>query len=266
MRFGKIGLTVVSLALTGVLASTAMAQAPGGAGGGGGRGQGRGGGGFGQGRGGGFGGTPSLSNLPVPFIAWALTLTDDQKTKIEAIQMKLQTDSRAARQPDASGQRPDRTAMQAKMTELNDGAKKDIEAVLTPAQQKKEASVIQAAEIYNNVRFPLPVVPDLKLTADENAKIAPIAGDAKKARDTAMKAFQDAQAAGNQPDPTTFQTMQTAMTTAHDKAVAVLTDDQKKTLTDYEKAHPQRGFGPGGGGGNGRRPGGAQPGGNPPAL
>ena len=70
----------------------------------------------------------------------ALELKDEQKTKIQAIQDKVQTDLQDLRKPDADGNRPNRATLQPKMKEINDQAKKDIEAVLTPEQLKKSES------------------------------------------------------------------------------------------------------------------------------
>ena len=217
---------------TSAIAQDATAQAP--AARPGGAGQGR-----GQGRGG-FGAPPSLSNLPVSYLTWALTLTDDQKTKIQAIQDKVRTDTQDLRKPDASGQRPDRATLQPKVQALNDQAKKDIEAVLTPAQVKKSEGALKSAGNYNAVGIPLGVVADLKLTSEEETKLADIAAAATKEQEANQKAIADARTAGDQQKLTDLnQARQTARTATQEKALAVLTDEQKAAVAQYQKDHPR---------------------------
>ena len=196
------------------------------------------GGGFGQGRGG-YGGAPTLANLPMPYLTAMLGLKDDQKTKIQAIQDKVRTDMQDLRKPDANGQRPDRATLQPKIKEINDQAKKDIEAVLTADQIKKEESALKSAGVYSAVNIPLGVVAELKLTADEDAKLAEIAADATKADTAAQKDLSDARSANDQQKlQDLMQTRQAARKATTDKALAVLTEAQKTTLTQYQKDHP----------------------------
>jgi Spy/CpxP family protein refolding chaperone len=225
-----------ALLLTVAISSTALAQGAGQAGGarsGGARGG-------GQGRGGGGGAAPTLSNLPLPYLASTLNLTDDQKTKIEAIQAKVRTDTADLRKPDASGQRPNRAELQPKIAALNDQAKKDIEAVLTPAQAKAADKALTSARVYSAVGIPLPVVADLKLTSAEDAKLAAIIDESTKEQAPAVKALADARTAGDQAKVQELgQTMQTSRQATRDKAMAVLTEEQKATLAQYQKDHPR---------------------------
>lgn len=230
-RFG-IGaalLVAASLSFT-ALAQGAGAQAAAGQAGGGRGGQGR----------GGAGAPPSLSTLPVAYLASALTLTDEQKTKIQAIQDKVRTDTADLRKPDANGQRPNRAEIQPKVAALNDQAKKDIEAVLTPAQTKMAAKVLKSAAVYNTVGIPLPVLADLKLTSEEETKLAAIVDAATKDQEPTVKALAEARTAGDQAKMQELnQTMQTARQATREKAMAVLTEEQKATLAQYQKDHPR---------------------------
>jgi hypothetical protein len=83
----------------------------------------------GRGRGGGAG--LSLLALPAP-LAEKLMLTADQKTKLQDLQTKLQSDSQAARQA-ANG---DRQAAAQKTRELSMKAQADAAALLTEDQKK----------------------------------------------------------------------------------------------------------------------------------
>lgn len=205
--------------------------------------------GGGQGRGG-YNAAPTLANMPIAYMTMALGLKDEQKTKIQAIQDKVRTDMQDLRKPDENGQRPDRATLQPKITALNDQAKKDIEALLTPEQLKKSATLIKTAGIYNSVGIPLGVVADLKLTADQDTKIAAIAADAQKADVTMQKDMADAQG-DDQKTQDLRQARQAARKATQDKALAVLTDAQKTMLTQYQKDHPG---GRGGNGGGNRQP------------
>lgn len=222
---------------SGAMAQGAGAQAPGGQAGGGGRGG-------GQGRGGG-GAAPTLSTLPVAYLATALSLTDEQKTKITAIQDKVRTDMADLRKPDANGQRPNRAETQPKVTALNDQAKKDIEAVLTPAQTKMAGKVLKSAGVYTAVGIPLQVVADLKLTHDEDSKLAEIVDAAMKDQEATQKSMAEARAAQDQTKMTELRkTMQDARQATQDKGMAVLTDDQKAMIAQYVKDHPRGNRGP----------------------
>ena len=245
MKFSKLVWTGAAMLWTASIGGMALAQeapatpAPGGVapaprGGGQGRG--------GQGRGGFGNAAPTLATMPMPYLSMMLELKDDQKTKIQAIQDKVQTDLQDLRKPDADGNRPNRATLQPKMKEINDQAKKDIEAVLTPEQLKKSETLVKTAGIYTAVGIPLGVVADLKLTSDEDAKLAALAADSAKDDATMQKDAADAQG-----DQQKMQDLRTARTAARkvtqDKAMAVLTETQKTMLTKYQKDHPagQRG-------------------------
>jgi len=248
MRGWKLGWICAAILLAVTINTSAFAQGQPPGGGGGGRGFGR----------GGFGGQPSLATTPVPYLAWALNHNDDQKTKIQAVQDKVRTDMRAAFQPDASGQRPDPATAQAKMKEVQDQAKTDIEAVLTDTQKKKTESVLKEAGTYNSVGLPLGAVPDLKLTADQKTKLADIGAAVAKEQQATMKEMQDArQNQDQQKMQELFTSMQSSRKATQEKVQAILNDEQKAALDKYVKDHPQpqRGRGgpggPGGGGGAG---------------
>ena len=239
MKFSKMVWTGAALLWTASLGGMALAQdapatpaAPGAAPAPQRGGQGRG----GQGRG--YGNAPpTLATLPIAYLSATLELKDEQKTKIQAIQDKVQTDLQDLRKPDADGNRPSRATLQPKMKEINDQAKKDIEAVLNPEQLKKSETVVKTAGIYNSVSIPLGVVADLKLTSEEDTKLAAIAADAAKDDATLQKDIADAQG-----DQQKMQDLRKARMDARkvtqDKALAVLTETQKATLTKYQKDHP----------------------------
>ncbi|MCW3101136.1 MAG: hypothetical protein JWL77_6754 [Chthonomonadaceae bacterium] len=246
MKFGKIGLTCVSLFLLSAVSIAALAQGAGqpGAPGGGGR---QGGGQRGR------QGTP-LVTVPVSVMDSYLKLTADQKAKIAAIQTQYKADVKDL--VPAQGAQPDPQAMQEmfqKRQAASTKADADIKAVLTDTQTPMVADMTKDLQSYNAVGIPVGVLGDLKLTADQKTKLAAIATDSQKEMQAKR---QEAQANGARLDRQTMQDMQKATS---EKAMAVLTTSQKTTLDAYVKTHPQPQFG-----GGGRRPGGAA-GAPPPA-
>jgi precorrin-4 methylase len=178
-------------------------------------------------------------------MGWALNLNANQKTRIQAIQDKARTDMQAMRQPDASGQRPDRATIAPKIQALNDQTKKAVEAVLTAGQRKQEASVVKQAGIYNRAGIPLAVVPTIKLTSAQSARLDGI--------ETQSATEQQAVVQKLQAEIQKLQAqMEASRKTTHDKAMAVLTGSQKAAIEKYQAAHPrpQRGGGRGPGAGS----------------
>jgi hypothetical protein len=161
-----------------------------------------------QGRGqGGRGGAVSAATLPIGTLDYMLTLKDDQKTKITDAQTALK-----AAVKDAAG---DRT----KITEANAKATADIDAVLTDDQKAKLKEHLPVLRLLQQSRaFPLAVLPDLKLTADQRSKIMDAAKDPTEKL-----------AVRPRPDQATRQTILAEFKT---KVESILTDDQKKTIAD----------------------------------
>jgi Spy/CpxP family protein refolding chaperone len=242
----KSGLAFAGAVLTLLVGAPALAQPPPG-----------GGPGFGFG-GGQFGGGGSVSSAPIAALEVGLKLTAEQKTKIIDIQKQTTTDRNKMMQELRNGGQPDQAAFQAfmqKMQTMNKEADKKITDLLTPEQKKLLPAVLKDIQTLSAVGIPAPTMGDLKLTDDQKKKIADIAAASQK---TMQEKMQEARQSGD------FQAIREIMMTnrkeTHDKALAVLTEDQKKIVAKYEKEHPQqpgRGFGPGGG---------PPPGGPPPFL
>jgi hypothetical protein len=155
----------------------------------------------------------------------ALSLSSDQKTKIEAIQKKLADDQRAIA-PQAGGQ-SDPAARQ-KRGELSAAAVKDIEAILTADQKAKWPEIQKQYSALRGAGIPLEVVSDLKLSADQIQKIQAVEADAQKAMEAARQ--------GGNVDR---QAMAQLRQESQKKATDILTADQKTIVTKYEEAHPR---------------------------
>ena len=156
---------------------------------------------------GGRGRAISMGVLPVSAIDFAVTLKEDQKPKIEAIQDKLKEDEKAA------------GADQEKRKEIGTKANEDLLAILTSEQK---AALTKATPMLGMLvrtkAIPLGVIGDLKLTEDQKGKIEEAAADTQ----TKMRA-----AKGDKPAQ---QELQAAFKT---KVEAVLTDDQKKMISEH---------------------------------
>ena len=147
-----------------------------------------------------------LGTMPVAVLDYVVTLKDDQKTKITAIQDKLKADLK------------DATGDQAKRRELNTAATTDIQAVLTDDQKTKLKENSQWIGLLQQSRaMPLAVLPDLKLTDDQKTKIKDAAKDT-----------QGKMTVQPRPDAATRQTILADFKT---KIEGILTDDQKKMVT-----------------------------------
>lgn len=223
MRDWKLSCICAAVLLTATTAMGAYAQA----------------GGQRGGRGGGRNAGPlTIATVPVDLLATELKLTDDQKTKITAARTKMQQDLQAARP--AAGAATDRQAQAAKRQEINQQAVKDIEEVLTPDQKKQEPDLIKNLSALRSTGIPMPTYGDLKLTDEQRTKLAALAGDIDKDRAQKMKDMQEARQAGDQAKVTEIQQSLRGGNTPNEKALALLTDSQKETITKYQKDHPAR--------------------------
>lgn len=113
---------------------------------------------------GGQGRRAGLTNLPVSAIDALVTLKDDQKTKILAIEDKLKTDVAAA------------VGDKVKTRDLMTVANADIRAVLTPDQRSALTEKLPVVMLLNQSKaVPAGAYADVKLTADQMDKIKTVA-------------------------------------------------------------------------------------------
>jgi hypothetical protein len=235
MRGGKLGSICAAILLGCCIAGTALAQGqPGGAGAGGGRRQGRGGG---QGRGQfGRGGQLSLATVSADVLGSELSLNDDQKTKIKAIQEQTQKDLAALRpQAGAPAGNPQETAQ--KRRDINTKATADINAVLTDDQKTKSGPLLKKLSAVQSVGIPVGVYGELKLTDDQVTKLTELSAEVTKER---TQKLADAQAARQAGDTAKAQEIQASLRTTgpNEKAKAILTDAQKASVEKWMKDHP----------------------------
>jgi Spy/CpxP family protein refolding chaperone len=222
-----MALAFVGAALT--LSSVAFAQADPGAAPGGGARAGRGQGGR-PGQGGRGGAQASPATIPVSAYSSEIKLSADQVSKIEAIQKKYAADTKDL-VPQPGGDRQAMQELRAKRQEIGQQATKDIEAVLSDDQKTKLAAVLKDFTAMQMVGIPAAALGDLKLTADQKSKILAIAKPLQAKMQEAMQAGQNGGGGGG------FQAIREEMMAGREKALEVLTAEQK---TKLEKYQPQR--------------------------
>ncbi len=166
-----------------------------------------------------------------------LDLTADQKTKIDPITEKFQTDVRALQ-----GMPP--AERRTKLRDLTRKLMEDVNAVLTPEQQTK-----LRREITRSGGGPFgPVLRTLNLTTEQRARIDPIVKDANEQ----MEKLQDDK---NLKAREWRDKMQTIIRDTVAKIRPNLTTEQQTKLDEAASRIGQRGGGQRGNGGNRRRPG-----------
>jgi Spy/CpxP family protein refolding chaperone len=260
LRKHALGMAAVTLLLGATLGSTAGAQPPDG--------------GPpppGPGRGPGrppFGGPRQVTaaDAPITILESGLKLTADQKEKIAQIQQDVRKKRRdlmprPGQRPDSP---PDPETMRAnrdKMRTLDQEAAKSIGDVLTDEQKQALPGLLKEIEALRATGIPAELYGDLKLTSDQRKKITAIA---QKAQESQRQAMDKARESGD--FQSVRETMQKSRRQTHDKAMQVLTSEQRALVEQFIKDHPRQGpggFGPPPGGGRGRGEGGPPPGGGP---
>ena len=193
-----------------------------------------------------------LSDLSVSAMNQGLKLTDDQKTKIQAILDKRAADYKAlVLPPDQQGSSDAVQAANQKRLDIANKADSDIEAALTDDQKIALTNFKRDLQVMQQAGLPLDMVGDLNLTDDQRQKIT---AQARENQRTVRQKATEAQQSGT----TMTSEARTAMLKENrDKILALLTPEQRATLDKYGKEHPAPGTG-------GARPGGnAAPAGTP---
>jgi len=257
MRTGKNLMMLAATAALVLSVSAAWAQPQG-------QGRGRGFGGFGRG----FGGpTDPTLLLTQESVQKDLELTDDQKTKVtkladEAQQARQEAFQGLNFQPGQPPSQEEMQAMQKKMADLASANKKKADDILVPKQQQRLDEIALQYSLEGQA-FNIAGTAGA-LAGDDLAKKLGLTDDQKKKLEDlqteAGTKTQDLFQGGGPPDQ---QEMAKLRTDFKDKAIAVLTADQKTKLEkmqgkkfDVSTIQMGRGFGPGRGRGRGG-PGGA---------
>ena len=162
-----------------------------------------------------------------------LKLTDEQKTKIQAILDKRAADYKTlVLPPDQQGQADAVQEANRKRGEFAQKADTDIEAVLTDDQKKMLPDYKKDLAFFRQAGLPAGLIGDIKITDEQRTKIT---AQTTENRRTMRQKQRDAQQAG------TVMTAEQrrAMTKENqDKILALLTPEQRATLDKYNKDHP----------------------------
>lgn len=166
-------------------------------------------------------GAVSLAQIPLSALNAAVSLTAEQKTKIEAIYTKLQAEQKNLLPTPGTPREPGamRETMQ-KLAEMNRQASQEIEAVLTPKQKEKLPELRRKLALVRAAGIPLQAYDELKLTDDQIKQIVDI-GEATQ------KKMRESLASGARGR------LMEIRREAREKTLAVLTAEQKQILLKY---------------------------------
>ncbi|MGV3618257.1 MAG: hypothetical protein ACO1SV_23260 [Fimbriimonas sp.] len=156
-----------------------------------------------------------------------LKLTDDQKTKLSGLQDKMRDKMREMFAGGGGGERPDPTKMREAFTKVNEEIQKEVDAILTPEQQKrlKELSVQRAGN--GAVMIPS-VAKDLGITDEQKTKIENLQKLQGEATQALFQKMRDGELDGEQ-----MREKMTANQKALDEEIGkVLTEAQKTKLKE----------------------------------
>src|SRR5262249_49713265 len=126
------------------------------------------------------------------------------------------------------GPPPDFEAMRAaleKMQGLERAANKKIEALLTSDQKTALPGLLKDLQLLGSVGIPGEVIGDLKLTVDEKKQISDIV---KKSRNDMQAKMEEARQSGD--FGSIRELMMDSQKQTHEKAMAVLTDEQREIV------------------------------------
>ncbi len=163
-------------------------------------------------------GAANMATLPVDSIDAVVKLTPDQKTKITAIHDKYAADSKPLKTIKGASADP---ANAQKLREFTTQANKDIFAVLTPEQQTTLQAASKNMSSLNGVGLPPALAMELKLTDDQKTKLAEISREVRERVKAGAK-------------------KKDAVTELKPKIEAILTAEQKATVTKYVAEHSKR--------------------------
>lgn len=163
--------------------------------------------------------TPHISTTSLTYLKGAMNLDSDQLAKIKEIQTQLKKDVAPTTPPTP----PDPV----KLKDTIQKADEAILALLKPEQKAMVAQILKEGEMMRAVGMQSAMIVILKLTTEQKKQIAQI-GEALQ-KDMRALPREDRRTKGVE-----------LRTKAHDDALKLLTDDQKKTLEQYEKEHPRR--------------------------
>jgi DNA-directed RNA polymerase subunit F len=197
----------------------------------------------------GGGGMAALGALTTPEGQKELGLSDEQVGKVQELMQNNQATMRERFQDlQGLGQDEMREKMQSMMKEMSASTKTKLKDILKPEQLKRYDEIsLQAMGV--DAFSDDEVTGKLKLTDDQKKKLADLQEDTQE---EIRSAFQDAQGGGDRQ--ALGRKMREIRDQAREKALTVLTDEQKATWKEMTGKPFQFPMGGGPGGGQRRRP------------
>jgi len=194
---------------------------------------------------------PTVLDVPVEALEYALKLNREQKQKIAAIQAQFQEQrmSLLPRPDPQAGRPPDFSQFQAaqeRIRTLERQAERRIQEVLTAQQRSALPETLEEIELLHGVGLPAELLGDLKLTAEQKAALARVGQQSQQAMRRAMEA-----GARRRDFNAGVAAAERARAEMRQKVLAVLTAPQRRMVEEYQRAHPEPvlrspGAGPGG--------------------
>ena len=117
------------------------------------------------------GGVAQIAQLNAAALDALVKLTPEQKTRITAIHDKFQADSKAL---------PKDPSSRTKRRDLARTASQEVMALLTPEQKSKLQSAVREAAPLAGAGIPIPLLAELKLTDEQQKKIAVLVSESRK--------------------------------------------------------------------------------------
>ena len=166
-------------------------------------------------------------------MAQGLKLTDEQKTKVQAILDKRAADYKTLVLPvEQQGQATAVQEANRKRGELAQKADTDIEAVLTDDQKKILPDYKKEVGFFRQAGLPAGLIGDMKITDEQRTKIAAQTTENRRTMRQKMRAAQQSGAAMPPAERTAM------LKENQDKILALLTPEQRALLDKYNKDHP----------------------------
>ena len=184
-----------------------------------------------------------VSDLTIAQMDQSLKLSDDQKTKIQAVLDKRAADYKTlVLPPDQQGNAAAVREANGKRLDMTNKADADIEAILTDDQKKMLPDFKRNVGVYQRSGLPLALMTDLKLTDDQRQKIA---DQATQNQRSIRQKMRDAQQSGT---AMTGEQRRAMLKENRDKILALLTPEQRAQVDKYDKEHADTGTAPPAGG------------------
>jgi len=155
-----------------------------------------------------------------------LKLTDDQKSKLDALQEKIQSEMREMFQNGGAG--GDREAMMKAMQEKQTGWQKEADAVLTP-EQKARLEQINVQIQGNSIILDPKYQEKLKVSEDQKTKIKDLQSKQQEASRSLMEKMRNQEMDREEA----MQAMTKNRDAMNGELGKLLTDEQKKMIADW---------------------------------